>query len=1740
MAASDTIEVVVPRRPQNGSHGRQLSVDQALQYTPMTTSVLPAHDRIPLPQLGRLTDPRLTSPSERKAAYRSEQFTPRVKERLAVLLDPSRLSEIKFRRPPVQDEDNTQSGLHSIPTMILNMSKMDFTYPSSSPGTHKKPTIQMPVTKSSSTKFVVEVPKPPPSFSRDGYPTIPDSPKKKKLVALSSKREKDDRLLADFENQLVEIFEAQDQLASDTVAGSSKSHSAIFDLPDDDDDLEEPRLTIPVHEKLQAVMSQLVSSGRLGDAPTEHLQRLQRLCEPAIEAAQTVNLRVPSEPSDEDMSTWLARLHKGTSGAASACTLIYTSLGSSRNLELVNLEALQWLPNVLVNLFENCLIPVVEARPDGQHSQLFSFASSHSDPLRRLLDIGRKLLDLVARVCVDIKGASSIVNSTEFLASKLIFVQNAYNDKASAIGCQAYERLRKQAMAAVARFYAAFPAERSAILDEVLSSLDKLPSNSRSARQYKLGGNKNIQLVSALFLQLVQTSAMQSGKKEKRRARHLPRHASVNSEDPEQDEDSASEMEVDSVPVSDGKDPLAKLSQTAQSLLDDARKSAHHIVIWMVDKASKVTKSGDSPYRNILDLFVEDMTLVFASTDWPSSELLLTMLAMRMIRLVQTDKSASTKNMALESLGVMGSAISVTRASARNLLKSTLRDGDSSSSAVAQELFNLAGERANFLLDEHELVSSNGPFPIVHAYLGHKGGEGLRTKSARAYFLVQYAILVSRTVEKQLREEQHSPPDSRLLSTAEAMLQQLSEPGEHDGAANDYPEVKELEAQLAYLLSILNGQFCRLFPAIAKTLASSLDSDQAQVRSRSLKSIAAMLETDSSLLEWETTLAEAIFKCAADDSSLVRDSALFLVAKFIMPRPALEEKAFKRLLKCAADTNVGVQKRAIGHLKDVYMKESRQNMKAIIAIEFLQRSADQESSVAELAKKTLSEIWIEPKMTMLATAGDTAHVDVTIEDLKAHIVTCLASDTASLSSLLKNFLIWKLKDTKNASHVRDLCARIVKKLLDTANGSEAGAADLTTLVAFAEARPETVVPADLTSLKSYLKDLSKHDNILKFKSVVAIFRSVLPHLSSTQAPLLEEVQLDLLKAAQKLAPRHELEEVMSCLRSIDGVLNNTGKMASFAISLIRNVLQPNIPAQIREAMKRQNQLEELKAKENRMREQSLRLVGVVGKHIDLERFRGQFQKVFSSSEPPYKGGPVAGYIADCIVQFTLRSAPIEIRLKALEGLGLVCQSWPGQFNKRLVRETFFEVLEGKTFSGLDAKDVIRMQVRVLEIFEELYGTRASMKEEAKKGEGGGEVQALKNIGGDNKTREDESAIAIITNPLVDHLIRIVNTETGEKALLAAQTLASIDHQGMTHPKQSTSAFVALETSADPKVAAVARVAHAHLHQQHESVCEREYVNAVYAAFRYQNDVLQDPQGGVVPGFKAKLEPAFSIISTSGSKYVKKFISNVISKINTEYSKLSVTEQGIPEHVLFVLFVAQNLAFLEYKKMDELLHTVLQLELAFGKNGAETAQAIETYLPPAPVRTTDSHGAVEPHVEVQPAPVEMQVDPVLLKRLTSAACAITLISEARNFLKRQYGISRDVRMAMQQNKQTKDGGKEPIKVHGITGDKFWQNTNAVLASLTSSEEMIVRCREFVTLVAVDDEVKIAEEEADLNAMMDNAQDQTTGAPRGKKRKSMTGSAGGTPKRARGRPPKNGYARRSASVSSFEGADGDFDD
>src|SRR5438034_435967 len=210
-------------------------------------------------------------------------------------------------------------------------------------------------------------------------------------------------------------------------------------------------------------------------------------------------------------------------------------------------------------------------------------------------------------------------------------------------------------MDVLAEIFAKYPDQRAFLLDEILLSLEKLPSTRQSARQFKLIDGKNIQLLSALVMLLVQTTASQTSTTASTKIkRRLPvagagtgtGHYDYLKED--------SENGDSGIEDANRKLPLQRLWNHVEPLYDNAFRSAQYITRFIVQRAMTSTKSGDQPYRNLLDLFTEDLISVLGSTDWPAAELLLRVLAFQMVGVAEHDKSpANAKNMALELLGWM-------------------------------------------------------------------------------------------------------------------------------------------------------------------------------------------------------------------------------------------------------------------------------------------------------------------------------------------------------------------------------------------------------------------------------------------------------------------------------------------------------------------------------------------------------------------------------------------------------------------------------------------------------------------------------------------------------------------------------------------------------------------------------------------------------------------------------------------------------------------------------------------------------------------------------------------------------------------------------------------------------------------------------------------------------------------------------------------------------------------------------
>src|SRR5690606_14764178 len=89
----------------------------------------------------------------------------------------------------------------------------------------------------------------------------------------------------------------------------------------------------------------------------------------------------------------------------------------------------------------------------------------------------------------------------------------------------------------------------------------------------------------------------------------------------------------------------------------------------------------------------------------------------------------------------------------------------------------------------------------------------------------------------------------------------------------------------------------------------------------------------------------------------------------------------------------------------------------------------------------------------------------------------------------------------------------------------------------------------------------------------------------------------------------------------------------------------------------------------------------------------------------------------------------------------------------------------------------------------------------------------------NATQEDGVSTSLAQRYL-GHIISIAEGSLDSYAMTATDVIGSILRQGLVHPKTCTSALVALETSSNSHISAIAFAEHTKLNHKHEAIIER--------------------------------------------------------------------------------------------------------------------------------------------------------------------------------------------------------------------------------------------------------------------------------------------------------------------------------
>ncbi|KAK3391072.1 hypothetical protein B0H63DRAFT_520266 [Podospora didyma] len=1489
----------------------------------------------------------------------------------------------------------------------------------------------------------------------------------------------------------------------------------------------ETTLTSAGQAKAQTLLGKTISLNCFKTVPLGDLLHLLRLSEGALKQAESLEMKIEESMGATDIDHWIEQLPNLDNAIKAARTSLRMMCGGREEKQLYSEDTIDQSLNLFKRVMDGIVIPIAELRPSENTSELFRALSSHKKRIASLFTDCQKLFSLMSDLISKTDTSETVTNTLEFAACRLIFMETAHVEKDSILDTQKFDGLRLVAMDMLSQIFLLNPAQRQGIFDEILTSLEKLPLGKR-ARTFKLVDGSSIQPVSALIMRLVQTSA---GKVDGAADQTTKVIQSVDAlEDDAGDAPSGTASIVFKIrdeahAASQHSNAIRELEAVSAPLMTTALQNASYVVSFIVNRALKSTKSGDTPYRNLLDLFVEDFTSCLDNPDWPAAELLLRLLMGMMRKLVDGDKSGvPAKNMGLELLGIMGAAISKLRGHVRKTA-SALDTRDAGDLGIF--LSDLAAAALELKSRPEHMVSWTGPYRATLEYLESRFSEDRHLGSAISFIVSDWGAKICAGYDSY--EEDFPERDQEFGRLAFRLREMIQD---RRWLSNEYSfkDVTPSQARLSYTITLLRSPLCENFNGILNLLLGSMASDQPTVRSKSLKSINQVLETDPSILDGDSVVVKLILQCSNDSSTQVRDSALGLIGKCIGMRPALEEKMTGTVVDRFIDAGPGVRKRAMKLAKDIYLRNHNKAVRSAIANGLLHRVQDPEESVRDLARQIIEEIWFMPfhnsENSAISQISLADHVALMVQTVKQGNITNV------LDKVLQTILA---PDSKTAQASLQVCAKFVATMFDLVDNPDSndpsvpsGRDALQVLMIFAKADASLFTFEQLRLLKPYITSIASSDDLAVSRAVVVIYRRVLPQLSSAHDTFLAEVRAELMPTVSKVT-RTLLDDIMACLWIISTLRGDSEKekLARLLTSVIKQIQKLRIP---------------LDPLGKRQFARCSLIVGMTGKHCNLDGQYELFKRELKSAN--WTGTSVSKLMVDIVVPFSGKNHPLAVRKDALDSVGLVCQSSPRNYVSTNVYNTFQTVFN---------EQIPSLESMVLRSFKEFLFAEEQRSERASEapatnGAKSEKKRELTVIGG---TSYDDVASAT-TQRFLKEIGRIATSTQDDHAFLAVEVLASINRQGLVHPKETGVTFITLETSSNPRISELAFLEHKALHAKHETVIEREYVKAIQSAFAYQRDIAKDPRGATTNPFTPKLHLMMEVLKISKSRNRQKFLDKFCAQVDFDVAKLELGNEDLPPQVQYSRFIMENLAFFEFLTVGELQFMVSAMEKLVTSTGATVAQAIESEVFQVRVDNLESNPAGEgADQQAQSQPSHSKIDNRRLRQLTAGSMILLMVWEVRSYLRRLYNMGTG-RREQKAKAPSKDLSRAPTKAQNVTGDKLWEEISVIMTAFTSRERMIETCKAFVELMNVDKEFLVQDEDDETNGGEgpttpgndeDDDPDEPSTAGRGHKRKAVSSATpAGRKKRARsssqqsrrrGRPKKN-------SIDAQQDAEGDFDD
>eukprot|EP00074_Homo_sapiens_P088799 XP_016864820.1 nipped-B-like protein isoform X8 [Homo sapiens] len=1032
----------------------------------------------------------------------------------------------------------------------------------------------------------------------------------------------------------------------------------------------------------------------------------------------------------------------------------------------------------------------------------------------------------------------------------------------------------------VTAVFSRYEKHRQLILEEIFTSLARLPTSKRSLRNFRLnssdmdGEPMYIQMVTALVLQLIQCVV------------HLP----SSEKDSNAEEDSNKKIDQDVV---------------ITNSYETAMRTAQNFLSIFLKKCG--SKQGEEDYRPLFENFVQDLLSTVNKPEWPAAELLLSLLG----RLLVHQFSNKSTEMALRvaSLDYLGTVAARLR---KDAVTSKMDQG-----SIERILKQVSGGEDEIQQLQKALLD----------YLDENTETDPSLVFSRKFYIAQWFRDTTLETEKAMKSQKDEESSEgthhakeiettgQIMHRAENRKKFLrsiikTTPSQFSTLKMNSDTVDYDDACLIvrYLASM--RPFAQSFDIYLTQILRVLGENAIAVRTKAMKCLSEVVAVDPSILA-RLDMQRGVHGRLMDNSTSVREAAVELLGRFVLCRPQLAEQYYDMLIERILDTGISVRKRVIKILRDICIEQPTFPKITEMCVKMIRRVNDEEG-IKKLVNETFQKLWFTP-----TPHNDKEAMTRKILNITDVVAACRDTGYDWFEQLLQNLL--KSEEDSSYKPVKKACTQLVDNLVEHILKYEESLADsdnkgvnsgrlvacITTLFLFSKIRPQLMVKHAMTMQPYLTTKCSTQNDFMVICNVAKILELVVPLMEHPSETFLATIEEDLMK----LIIKYGMTVVQHCVSCLGAVVNKVTQNFKFvwacfnryygAISKLKSQHQED-----------PNNTSLLTNKPALLR--SLFTVGALCRHFDfdLEDFKGN-SKV-----------NIKDKVLELLMYFTKHSDE-EVQTKAIIGLGFAFIQHPSLMFEQEVKNLYNNILSDKNSSvNLKIQVLKNLQTYLQEEDTRMQQADRDWKKVAKQ-------EDLKEMG-DVSSGMSSSIMQLYLKQVLEAFF---HTQSSVRHF-ALNVIALTLNQGLIHPVQCVPYLIAMGTDPEPAMRNKADQQLVEIDKKYAGFIHMKAVAGMKMSYQVQqaiNTCLKDP----VRGFRqdesssALCSHLYSMIR-GNRQHRRAFL----------ISLLNLFDDTAKTDVTMLLYIADNLACFPYQTQEEPLFIMHHIDITLSVSGSNLLQSFK--------------------------------------------------------------------------------------------------------------------------------------------------------------------------------------------------------